>query len=170
MSKNVTFHERERRFLVPHPGVIRGHTGNLIVQAYLFSRDGYVVRVRRTHYPNDGDSYHEGPSMVAVKGPRVAAARQEYEVEVPTPFATELIKRAEHKVSKTRYQIVDSGQTWDVDVFHGDNEGLMIAECECNDAASITIPYWCGVEVTDDPKYNNENLAADPYKTWSERP
>lgn len=180
---HLTFYERERRFLVPDPSFLQAdydtsrgerdldrrgdRRGNVIVQAYLFSKDGYVVRVRRTHLPHeDGKSFREAPAVVAVKGPRVAAARQEYEMEIPSAMAAELIQRAEHKVSKRRFQVIEGGEAWDVDVFTGDNEGLVIAECESSNVEAIVKPDWCGVEITDDPRYNNESLAAKPYRSW----
>jgi CYTH domain-containing protein len=159
-------YEVERRFLVDDPSVVQGHPGNLIVQAYLFSVDGYVVRVRRTHWPEDSAGHREGPAIVAVKGPRVAARRLEYEMQIPTTLAAELIKRAPAKVSKTRYHLIANDTTWDVDLFHGDNDGLIIAECETPRAASIVPPPWCHTEITDESRYNNESLATTPYLTW----
>ncbi|GIG85301.1 CYTH domain-containing protein [Plantactinospora endophytica] len=168
MDADPTFYEYERRFLVPDAAALLGEErGNLMVQAYLFSRNGYAVRVRRTHYPDQAGGHREGPAFVAAKGPRRHGAREEYEMEVPPSFATELIKRAEHTVSKTRYQVVDGGETWDVDVFHGDNHGLAIAECESRSVRRIEVPAWCGAEVTDDPRYNNENLAETPFTRWA---
>jgi adenylate cyclase len=161
-------YERERRFLVTDTGLIEKHKGNLIVQAFLFSVDGYVVRVRRTHFPNEDGSYHDGPAMVTLKGPRVGSSREEYEMEVPKMFAAELIRRSVYKISKTRYQLIDSGQVWDLDVFHGDNEGLMIAECETEDVESVRRPTWCDTEVTNDRRYDNERLAIHPICTWDD--
>lgn len=166
MAAGDVNYEVERRFLVDDPSVVHGHQGNLIVQAYLFAVDGYVIRVRRTHWPDEGGGHHEGPAIVAAKGPRVAGRRQEYEMEVPTAFAAELIKRASAKVSKTRYHLIANEATWDVDVFHGDNDGLIIAECETPGAASVRPPRWCGTEITDDTRYDNESLAANPYRAW----
>jgi adenylate cyclase len=164
MRSNI---ERERRFLVADRSIVNGHGGNLIVQAYLFAAEGYAVRVRRTHWPNDDGSFHEGPAIFALKGPRKNAARSEYETEITIEDATELIKLAPYKLSKTRYQLIDSKHVWDVDVFHGDNEGLVISECETDNVARILVPSWCGAEVTDDARYNNENLAMHPFRSWT---
>jgi len=160
--------EHERRFLVADRAIVAGHTGNVIVQAYLFAVDGFALRVRRIHVvPERGsDRVDEGSAVLTAKGPRHADSREEYEWELPVPFATELIRRATHKVSKTRYQIVDGDRLWDVDEFHGDNEGLMIAECEGHNLAALRPPMWCGHEVTSDHSYDNENLAQQPFKTW----
>lgn len=164
-------YEFERRFLVANRDVLRGLSGNIIVQGYLFSVDGYVVRVRRTHMPTSAArrELEEGPAILATKGPRVDGRREEYESEIPVPYAMELIKRAPAKVSKTRYQVVDVGQPWDVDVFHGDNDGLVIAECEGAEVTTIRIPSWCGAEITTERRFDNESLARTPYSSWPNR-
>lgn len=164
-------YERERRFLVAEPKITEGHEGNVIVQAYLFAKDGYSIRVRRTHQPSTtvGRRHDEGPAILTAKGPRVGGSREEYEMQVPVKYAIELVKRADHKILKTRYQLVDVDRLWDVDIFHGDNEGLSIAECEGNGLATLTVPRWCGLEVTDDPRYDNESLAEDPFRNWNGR-
>jgi len=163
-------YERERRFLVTERTVVDGHDGNTIVQAYLFAKDGYSIRVRRTHLPSTtvGRRHDEGPAILTAKGPRVGGVREEYELEVPVAYALELVRRSVHKVVKTRYQLIEADRLWDVDVFHGDNEGLSIAECEGNGLAALRVPAWCGPEVTDDHRYDNENLAENPYRNWGE--
>lgn len=163
-------HEFERRFLVSDRTPLAGHIGNLVVQAYLLAEDGYAVRVRRTHRPTtvDGSRYEEGPAFITAKGPRSNGSREEYELEVPVNYATELIKRAPWSLSKTRYQLVDCDQIWDVDVFLGENEGLVIAECEGRRLRQLRKPSWCGREVTDEPRYDNERLARTPYRCWPE--
>lgn len=165
-SPDIFYEEVERRFLVTDGTVVKGHDGNVIVQAYLFSKDGFVVRVRRTHLPDTKNTYREGISLLTAKGPRHDGKREEYEVQVSHDLAMQLIARATHKISKSRYQVVADEQLWDVDVFHGDNEGLIIAECETTDPSAIEIPVWCGVEITDDDRYNNESLAAIPFSSW----
>ena len=158
-------YERERRFLVVDQSILEGQPGDLIVQAYLFSQDGYVVRVRRSH--RGGKKPHEKDfAMLALKGPRYSYAREEYEMEIPPTLAAQLIRRASCKLSKTRYPHTEPDGLWDVDVFHGDNEGLIIAEIEMRDPSRIRVPDWCGAEITGDPRYNNENLASHPYATW----
>jgi CYTH domain-containing protein len=162
-----TNYEIERRFLVTDTEIIRGHTGDIIVQAYLFVADGYIVRVRRTHTPTrETGIYDEGPAIIAAKGPRDGPMREEYELEVPANYATELIRRAQWKISKVRYQIVDNERLWDIDVFHGANEGLIIAECEGHRTLDLVVPKWCGLEITDDRRFDNERLAQIPYSTW----
>ncbi|WP_305789055.1 CYTH domain-containing protein [Symbioplanes lichenis] len=165
MAQGSAF-ERERRFLVHDTGIVEPHAGNIIVQAYLYVRDDYAVRVRRTYLPDEAGGYHEGPALLAVKGPRSGGTREEHEMELPVPLARELIDRSEHKVTKLRYQIVEGAHVWDVDVFSGSNEGLVIAECEASDLSAVVPPDWVAEEITEDARYNNENLAVTPYGSW----
>jgi CYTH domain-containing protein len=158
--------ERERRFLVGDQGVLAGIQGDVIVQGYLFSKDGYVVRVRRIHH-RGREAGEKDLAMFALKGPRYRNAREEYEIEIPSATASQLMQRAPYTVSKTRYELIEADGTWDVDVFHGDNEGLVIAEYEARDPSQLEVPSWCGEEITDDLRYSNENLAETPYRCWS---
>ena len=71
-------------------------------------------------------------------------------------------------IEKHRYLLpAGQGRTWEVDVFHGDNEGLIVAEIELDDEAEgFSRPAWLRDEVSTDPRYFNCNLAKDPYKNW----
>lgn len=162
--------ELERRFLVEDPTVINGHDYSILAAAYLFVNQGWAVRVRRTfHPPVGGGSSREGPATLTVKGPRRGLERPEYEWEVPSETARNLFIAATWKVFKSRYDLVDSETTWSVDVFHFANDGLVIAECEMGDRttlADVTPPVWCGTEITDDARYNNESLAVRPFAEW----
>lgn len=164
-------YEYERRFLVPDlDGVLTG-TPTTIVQGYLWESDGYCVRVRRRYVPGDDGAYYEAQPTCAVKGPRSAARRREYEVPIDVDTARELLRRTSYKVVKDRYQVVGSQTLWDVDVFHWDNKGLVIAECEGRTPMDkVEVPDWCGPEVTDDRRYDNERLAARPFVTWRKEP
>ena len=167
------FVERERRFLVSDSDVVKGLHGELIGQGYILNRDGWVVRVRRTFLRDEpGGPTREAPSSLTVKGPRQGADRLEYQYDIPSEVAAQLFKRAPYKVFKTRYQLIDADTTWDVDQFHRDNEGLMIAECEMEDPialASLVPPQWCEREITGDRDYNNEELARVPWPLWRYR-
>jgi adenylate cyclase len=159
--------ERERRFLVRDTSVLNGLSGDIIVQGYLFSKDGYAVRVRRVH-PLQADHGDKDLAMFGLKGPRYEGAREEYEWQIPTETASNLLQRALYRLSKTRYEVIEADGAWDVDQFHGDNEGLFIAEYEARDPSQLTVPDWCGQEITDEKKYNNENLARHPFKRWAQ--
>jgi CYTH domain-containing protein len=160
--------EHERRFLVTDPAVLAGHTGNLIVQGYLFSKQGYVIRVRRMHVRTSADGpMEETTPFLTAKTPRSAAARREYDVALTPEDAQEYLRRTTLKIVKARYQLVHGARTWEVDVFQGANEGLVIAECEtAGPAPDLEVPPWCGQEVTADSRFDNESLAERPWPTW----
>jgi adenylate cyclase len=68
---------------------------------------------------------------------------------------------------KIRYVIPFAGNDWEVDVFMGDNEGLIVAEIELDDEnAAFEKPGWITREVTDDGRYTNAALSTHPYKAW----
>jgi adenylate cyclase len=70
-------------------------------------------------------------------------------------------------IEKTRYRIAFGGHTWEVDVFHGDNEGLVVAEVELeNRDEQVELPPWVTEEVTGDPRYYNVSLVKEPYRDW----
>jgi Uncharacterized protein conserved in bacteria len=70
-------------------------------------------------------------------------------------------------IEKIRYQVDFAGHIWEVDEFHGPNEGLVVAEIELEDEKdAVPLPEWIGEEVTADPKYLNANLVKKPYQCW----
>ena len=74
-------------------------------------------------------------------------------------------------IEKTRHREMWEGRMWEIDVFHGDNAGLVIAEVEVENADDhVVLPHWVGAEVSDDPRYFNNNLGAHPYSSWGEIP
>lgn len=162
--------EHERRWLVDGPEIVDGHKPTVISQAYLFAADGWCVRVRRA-FEIQGSRSDSGPgkghNTLTVKGPRANARRYEAEWELDGDAAIALHRLAKYRVVKSRYSIVDADRLWDVDVFHHDNEGLVIAECEFDPATPhIQTPRWCGQEITDDGRYDNERLAQEPWGKW----
>lgn len=164
-----TNEEHERRFLVEDLSVLRGSPYLEIEQAYLWACEGYAVRVRLTRNPEDAGT--DGQAYLTLKGPRaVGDAYMRYEVEhvIDPCHAAEIVRRAEHIVTKRRYTVVSQGSTFDVDVFTGANEGLVIAEFEGSPAAVAKLrkPWFASQEVTKDSRYNNDELAMNPYTTW----
>ena len=72
-------------------------------------------------------------------------------------------------VEKTRHLIPHEGHIWEIDVFHGNNEGLTVAEIELKDEEQeVPLPGWAGREVTGDQRYYNSSLAQHPYREWKE--
>ena len=70
-------------------------------------------------------------------------------------------------IEKVRHTLTAGPHTWEVDVFEGDNAGLVVAEIELgSEDEAFEKPEWVGDEVTSDPRYFNSNLVANPYRTW----
>ena len=88
--------------------------------------------------------------------------------ETPVAEAQELLRLCLPSViDKTRHRVPHGDHVWEVDVFHGDNAGLIIAEVELeNEAISPKIPAWAGEEVSADARYFNSCLARDPFRKW----
>lgn len=152
--------EIERKFLVR--GDFRPYvTGVMnISQGYLNSDSERTVRVRVK-----GET-----GFITVKGRSSAdgTSRFEWEHEIPASDAEALLALCEPGViMKSRYLVPSGIHTFEVDVFHGDNEGLVIAEIELHDRNEDFLkPEWLGEEVTGDPRYYNSALSHDPFKTW----
>lgn len=153
-------HEIERKFLVNHErwNQLSKSEGKKYRQGYLVVEDEKVIRVRRT--PEKG--------FITIKGKSVGITRAEYEYEIPAEEAEELISKfANSIISKTRYNIEVSGKVWEVDVFEGDNEGLIVAEIELKyEDEAFVRPDWIGEEVTDQERYYNSRLAVEPFTQW----
>lgn len=81
-------------------------------------------------------------------------------------YVTRVDERIGRVITKTRYRVPYKRRIWEVDVFREDLEGLVVAEIECADAASITdLPPWVTTEVTFDHRFKNAVLAtSDEWK------
>lgn len=104
-----------------------------------------------------------------IKSATLAQQRLEYEYEIPLCDAEEMLAEVcvQPLVEKTRYEVEHAGHTWEVDVFEGDNAGLVVAEIELDDVdEAFARPDWVGEEVSDDPRYYNVCLVKHPYKSW----
>ena len=151
--------EIERKFLVRDWSWREGATGVTYRQGYLSTARACTVRVRTGG----------GRAWLTVKGPARGLERLEFEYEIPPADAdTMLDELCPHPpIEKTRYRVPFGGLVWEVDVFHGANEGLVLAEVELERADQpVELPPWAGEEVTGDPRYLNAHLAEHPYTTW----
>ena len=104
-----------------------------------------------------------------IKGRKTGGRGIEVEYPIPTDDASFLIDKLckPHVIDKTRYRIDHAGMTWEVDEFHGINDGLVVAEIELDDENQpFERPAWLGAEVTDDPRYSNAALSDNPYSKW----
>ena len=150
--------EIERKFLVTGQSWKKPGAGVQYRQGYLNTHKERVVRVRTMG----------GKAALTVKGVSVGASRLEFEYEIPVDDANQLLDLCENPlIEKTRYRIEHGGLIWEVDEFHGVNEGLVIAECELEaEDQEIDKPNWIGGEVTGDSRYLNSNLVARPFTIW----
>lgn len=159
--------ERERKFLVSDTSITAGAAWEEITQAYIFSLDGFAVRIRRVQERLPSGKLAEGRAWMTGKGPRIGAAREEYDSEVSPAWAQQVIGRSANVVRKRRYQVV-TDQTWEVDEFLGDNAGLWIAELEGGpEIHSVRLPSWVSREIINETEYNNEELAVRPFGQWT---
>lgn len=150
--------EIERKFLVADDAW-RGQVAGTrrMRQAYLANSDAASVRVR---------VIDESSAKLTVKGAACAdgpaLSRAEFEYAIPVADALAMMEmRTGRIVEKTRYLVpAGGGRTWEVDVFSGALEGLVVAEIELERAdEAIALPDWLGPEVTGDPRYGNMALA-----------
>lgn len=152
--------EIERKFLVRDDGwQALAETSRSIRQGYLSQPGGTTVRVRRK---DDG-------ATLTVKGPHQGLARVELEYPIPVDHADYLLTQVcpRPPVEKRRHKLRVNGQLWVVDVFHGANRGLVIAEVELTHAEQrVSLPRWLDREVTDDPRFRNSSLYYRPYGEW----
>ena len=106
-----------------------------------------------------------------IKGGGIAATRDEYEYCVPLADARELLDRYCRRplIEKTRYWVPVGAHTWEIDVFEGDNAGLVVAEIELDaEDEDFERPDWLGAEVTRDARYYNIHLVTHPYSEWGD--
>ncbi len=133
-----------------------------ITQGYLSREPARTVRIRR----KGDDAY------LTIKGQPQnndgAPITPEFEYAIPAGDADALLALClPGAIVKTRHIVMHDGNKWEIDVFHGDNTGLVMAEIELSDAhESFATPAWLGSEVTADRRYANAALAQNPYKTW----
>lgn len=111
-----------------------------------------------------------GPkAWLGIKAQVRGATRLEYEYAIPVHEANEILDVlcAGGRVEKRRHWVPFAGREWEVDEFIGANAGLVVAELELDDEAeAFSRPPWLGLEVTDDVRYYNCNLARRPWGAW----
>ena len=149
--------EIERKFLVRNTAMLTGRNGVRMQQVYLArGRASVRVRIAGTR------------AWLTVKGPSEGIVRAEFEYAIPLADALVLEQLGDTApVDKTRYVVPCGRHNFEVDVFHGLNAPLVIAEIELTSADdAFTVPDWLGKEVSDDARYRNSWLAECPYSTW----
>lgn len=152
--------EIERKFLVSGDYKPYVRESLRISQGYICTLPGRTVRVR-----TKGDK-----AFLTIKGRPAEGhlGRFEWEKEIPVDEALELMKLCLPGIlDKTRHLVDYEGHVFEVDEFHGVNEGLVIAEVELlSENEKFERPDWLGKEVTGDRRYYNSYLSQCPYSEW----
>jgi len=153
--------EIERKFLLESDAWrSQARESRPMSQGYLASsaRSSVRVRVAGLH------------AWLNIKSGGLVASRQEFEYSIPLDDARELLALAEGPlIEKTRHFVEHGGMTWEIDEFHGDNAGLVVAELELDsEDQPFQLPEWVGVEVTHLRRYYNVCLVQHPYRAWTD--
>jgi adenylate cyclase len=154
--------EIERKFLVKENPFHLAKKSHRIRQGYIVNDQKQVIRVREK-----GEDY-----FLTIKGNNIGISRLEFDFPIPKEDAEELLKHfcKTTLIDKTRHYVEHEGHTWEVDEFHGDNDGLVVAEIELDsEDEQFEIPDWISKEVTPDDRYYNMNLATHPFMDWSSK-
>ena len=152
--------EIERKFLLLNKDwrdIVKSDTQ--IVQAYLANNEFSSTRIRI-----QGDK-----ANINIKSATLGITRTEFEYAIPVVDAQLMIDNLCVKpvIEKTRYMVDYMHHTWEIDVFSGDNEGLIVAEIELSSPdEAFEKPSWLGKEVSNDARYYNVCLVKNPYKSW----
>ncbi len=160
--------EIERKFLLSDDAWrARADPGTRMVQGYLVDTEALrrglaksSVRVRI-----QGEQ-----AFLNVKSADLGIERREYEYPLPVEDAGEMLDMLCHgRIEKIRYRVPVDDHVFEIDEFLGDNEGLVVAELELDDAAeTFPRPGWLGPEVSHMPRYYNVHLITHPWRDWSD--
>jgi CYTH domain-containing protein len=153
--------EIERKFLVTNNDFLKETTSSSkLVQGYLNSDKERTVRIR----------IQEEKAFLTIKGKSSenGMSRFEWEKEIKVHDAELLLQLCEKGIiSKTRHYVIFEDFIVEVDVFDGENEGLIVAEIELkSEDQNVDLPNWIGTEVTGDKRYYNSYLSANSFKKW----
>jgi adenylate cyclase len=153
--------EIERKFLVKNLDFkTESFEKKHIKQGYLNADKNRTVRIRIA----------DEKAFITIKGKsnKAGTTRFEWEKEIPLSEAEELLLLCEPSIiEKHRYLIKKGTHTFEVDVFLGDNLGLLVAEIELNsENETFEKPIWLGNEVTGELKYYNSSISKLPFKNW----
>jgi len=151
--------EIERKYIVDAGKWHPEDAGLNVVQGYLPASGKTAVRVRIA-----GEN-----AWLCLKGVNQGPVRSEFEYPIPVSDARQMLDElcVRPFIEKTRHYVSHAGATWEVDVFYGENTGLIIAEIELiSEDQEIILPHWIKDEVTYDPRYYNANLVLKPFRRW----
>ena len=152
--------EIEHKFLIINDNWRKdADEGITMVQGYMGSNEKSSIRIRI-----NGDL-----ANLNIKSKTIGIQRSEYDYPIPVDEAKEILESLCDRpfIEKTRFHVMHDGHKWEIDVFAGENEGLIVAELEVNSVnEDFSLPQWLGDEVSDDPRYYNICLVTHPYKDW----
>ncbi|WP_380872019.1 CYTH domain-containing protein [Sphingomonas sp. DBB INV C78] len=153
--------EIERKFLVSDDSWRIGAMEPVrITQGYFSRQDRLIGRVRKIG----------GRAFLAIKEKKVGLSRHEFEYETPNEDAEEMLALfcKDALIHKDRFTSRFDGKPWTIDVFDGDNKGLVVAEIELeSENEKVSLPTWIGADITGVARYRNSNLARFPFQAWS---
>jgi CYTH domain-containing protein len=147
--------EIERKFLVETEGWRSEVASSAkLLQAYVAGGEDRSVRVRIF----DGKT-----ARLTIKIGRELLSRDEFEYDIPLQDAQDMAGAAIGVVlEKTRYKVEHGGYTWEIDVYDGAYQGLVVAEVEMeHEGAEPDRPAWLGREITGDRRYSNLVMATE---------
>ena len=153
--------EIERKFLIQDTSIVDSLAGERLTQGYLSHDKNATVRVRIAGTTG----------WLTIKGKTVGATRSEFEYPVPEEDARQMLDELCNAgvIDKTRYRLPQGTLCWEIDVFHGENDGLIVAEIELpSEDTPFDRPAWLGEEVTGDPRYYNSALSSTPFNQWAD--
>ena len=150
--------EIERKYLVKKELLPQSASQYRIEQGYLSDDPERLVRVRISG----------STAFLTIKGKGTGLARPEFEYSIPVDDAIELMQLAIYPpIQKIRHIYFEHGKKWEVDVFSGANEGLIMAEIELeSEVEDFILPDWIGEEVSGDCRYFNYELSKQPFSGW----
>lgn len=151
--------EIERKFLVHEHLLPPLQNGEAIRQGYFSTSKSAVVRVR-----TKGQS-----AFLTVKSATQGISREEFEYAIPVADANYMLDHLcpMPQILKTRYCINIGRHVWELDVFAGENTGLIVAEIELTSTDELfEKPLWAATEVSTDHRYYNSQLLQHPYCQW----
>jgi adenylate cyclase len=132
---------------------------NFIRQGYILDKNGLVIRIRLVNVSDAILTFKDSKSLIE---------RDEYEMSIDFLSGFKLFGEANNIVVKDRAIVEYKSKKWEIDIFHNDNHGLVIAEIELDNKDEVfDIPPFCTKEVTYDTRYLNSNLGKSPYKNWA---
>lgn len=156
-------YEIERKFLLKADPPLQGRTGRRIIQGYISRDPERNVRIR----------IRDKQAFITIKGSGSGKQRRRYEweKEIPLEEGRQLMKLCHAGlIDKTRYNIPCGEHIIELDCFHGENEGLVLAEIELkSENEAFERPSWLGREVTGQIRYYNNQLSQHPYLNWDDR-